>query len=48
MSAIVRRWIRFFCPKCGKRAQFVLEGESLVRCTECGHERPLLNGMLTR
>jgi hypothetical protein len=48
MSAIVRSWIRIFCPKCGHRATFLLEGEWTVKCTECGHERPLKDGMLVR
>jgi hypothetical protein len=48
MSAIVRSWVRIFCPKCGKRAKFELADEWRIKCCECGHERNLANGMLTR
>ncbi len=48
MSAIVRSWIRMFCPKCGTRSTYNLEGDWHIRCSTCGHERSLVNGLLTR
>ncbi len=48
MSAVVKSWVRIFCPKCKERQTFVLREEWQLVCTCCGHERSLRSGVLTR
>lgn len=48
MSAVVRSWVRIFCPGCNRRSTFVLRGEWKLVCSSCGHERELRNGLLMR
>lgn len=48
MSAVVKSWVRIFCPSCNQRRTFVLQGEWQLICSNCGHERTLKNGILIR
>jgi uncharacterized protein (DUF983 family) len=47
MSAIVRSWVRIFCPACKQRRTFVLKEEWTLTCSSCGHERKLRRGVLS-
>ena len=48
MSAVVKSWVRIFCPKCKERQTYVLQEEWRLVCTACGHERSLRRGVLGR
>ena len=48
MSAIVRSWVRIFCPKCNRRETYVLREQWTLVCSSCGHEKIMSHGVLTR
>ena len=48
MSAVVRSWVRIFCPKCKQRQTYVLREQWVLECSCCGNERTLKTGILTR
>jgi hypothetical protein len=48
MSAVVKSWVRIFCPKCKERQTYVLQAEWRLVCSNCGHERSLRHGVLGR
>ena len=48
MSAVVKSWVRIFCPKCNERQTYVLRDEWVLVCTSCGHEKALKGGILVR
>ena len=47
MSAIVKSWVRIFCPGCKERQTFVLREEWTLECSTCGHRRTLRRGVLS-
>ena len=47
MAAIVRSWIRAFCPSCDTRKVFMLEDDWVLVCDTCGCKKQLEpNGLL--
>ena len=47
MSAIVRSWVRIYCPNCQERQTYVLRDQWVLVCSSCGHEKTLKTGILT-
>ena len=48
MSAVVKSWVRVFCPNCNDRQTYVLRHQWVLVCSGCGHERALRHGLLSR
>ena len=48
MSAIVKSWVRIFCPTCNQRQTYVLRSEWRLECSACGNEKTLKHGVLSR
>jgi len=48
MAAVVRSWVRIFCPRCDERRTFLLGPDRVLVCTECGLRRSLGEGVLLR